>query len=161
MFHTLTMFRAGRDNIDPRRVDATVSENVGELGNIFFDTVEHPCKQMAKIVRKHLFGIDLCFNAEVFHFPPDVGPTHRLSCAGDENRACRYLLLGYIPKQFLLQITDDKNASCLAFERNGRFAFSDGFHGDELQFADADSRSADCLQDQAKAFIMLSLRCPA
>ena len=60
------MFRAGRDNIDPRRVDATVSENVGELGNIFFDAVEHPCKQMAKIVRKHLFGIGGCLKCKKF-----------------------------------------------------------------------------------------------
>ena len=60
-----------------------------------------------------------------------------------------------------MQITDDENASCLAFERNGRFAFSDCLHGDELQFTDAYSRPAYRLQDQTKTLILLSLRCPA
>ena len=126
------MFRAGRDDVDPCRIDAAVPKNICELSNILFDAVEHTGEQMAKIMRKHFFGIHLCFKAEVFHFSPDVCAAYRLARAGNKNRARRYLLLGYIPKQFLLQITDDKNASRLALERDCRFAFSDGFHGDEL-----------------------------
>ena len=64
-FHALAVFCAGRDNIDPCRIDAAVSENIGELGNILFDAVEHTGEQMTKIVRKDFFGIYLCFTAEV------------------------------------------------------------------------------------------------
>lgn len=155
------MFCAGRDDVDPCRIDAAVAENIGELGDILFNTVKHTGEKMAKIVRKYLFGIYLCLNAEVFHFPPDVRAAYRLARAGNKNRARRYLLLGYIPKQFLLQITDNKNASRLALERDCRFAFSDGFHGDELQFAHTNARATNRLQDQAKTFILLFLRRPA
>lgn len=102
---------------------------------------------MPQIVRKYFFGIRLCLNAEVFHFTPNVCPAHRLTSACNENNASRYLLFGYVPKQFLLQITDDENASRLGFERDCRFAFSDGFHGDELQFADTDTRTSNRLRN--------------
>lgn len=65
-FHTLTVLCAGRDNIDSCRVDAAVSENICEFGDILFDIVKYPCEQMSQIVRKDLFGIHLCFKAEVF-----------------------------------------------------------------------------------------------
>ena len=137
------MFRAGRDNIDPCRTDAAVPENIGELSNILFDTVEDTGEQMPQIVRKYLFWIHLCLNAEIFHFPPDVSSTQWLARAGNENCSRCYLLLGYVPKQFPLQITDDENTSRLALERDCCLAFAYGFHGDELQFADTDSRPAD------------------
>ena len=85
MFHTLTVFCAGRDNIDSCRIDAAVPENIGELGDVLFDTVEDAGEKMAKIVRKYLFGIHLCFKAEVFHLSPDICAAHRLACAGYAN----------------------------------------------------------------------------
>ena len=109
------MFRAGRDNIDPCRVDATMPKNICELSNILFDAVEHTGEQMAKIMRKHFFGIHLCFKAEVFHFSPDVCAAYRLARASNKDLSRRYLLFGYIAEQFLLQITDDENTSRLAF----------------------------------------------
>ena len=84
-FHALTVFCAGRDNIDPCRIDAAVTENIGELGNILFNTVKYTGEQMPEIVRKYLFGIDLCLNAEAFHFPPDVRSAQRLARTGNEN----------------------------------------------------------------------------
>ena len=109
------MFCAGRDDVDPCRIDTAVPENICEFGDILFNTVEDAGEQMPQIVREYLFGIDLCFKAEVFHFSPDIRAAQRLACASDENRARRYLLLGYIPKQFLLQIADDEDTSRLAF----------------------------------------------
>ena len=41
------MFSAGGDDINSCRVDAAVTENVGKLGNVLFDTVEHPGEQVA------------------------------------------------------------------------------------------------------------------
>lgn len=40
IFHTLTVFVAGSDNINSCGVDAAVAENICELGNIFFDAVK-------------------------------------------------------------------------------------------------------------------------
>ena len=131
-FHQLSVFTAGGNDINACCLNGRVPENVGKFGNILLDAIEHPRKQMPQIMRKHLFGIHLCFKAEVFHFPPDIRSTHRFARACDEDCSCRYLLLRYIANQFLLQITDYENASRLALERDCRFAFSDGFHGDEL-----------------------------
>lgn len=82
------MLTAGGDDINACCFYTTVTKNIGKLGNVSFNSVEHPCKQMPKVMRKHLFRIYLCFKAEIFHFPPDIRPTHWLACAGDENRSC-------------------------------------------------------------------------
>ena len=39
IFHTLTVFRAGADNINARRVYTAVAEDVCELGDILFNSV--------------------------------------------------------------------------------------------------------------------------
>ena len=44
IFHTLTMFVAGSDNISSCGVNATVTEYIRELGNVLFDTVEGSCE---------------------------------------------------------------------------------------------------------------------
>ena len=44
IFHTLTVFVAGRDNINSCGVDTTVTEYICELGNVFFDAIEGPCE---------------------------------------------------------------------------------------------------------------------
>ena len=44
IFHTAAMFDSGGDYINSSGVDTAVTENVGEFGNIFFNTVKHPCE---------------------------------------------------------------------------------------------------------------------
>ena len=58
------MFCAGRDDVDPCRIDTAVPENICEFGDILFNTVEDAGEQMAQIVREYLFGIYLCLKAE-------------------------------------------------------------------------------------------------
>ena len=127
LFHPSTMFCAGGNNIDPCRVDTAMTENVGKLGNVFFNAVKHTGEQMTKIMRKYFFGIDLCFNAEVFHFPPDIRAAYRLARTCHEHGTCRNFLFRYIPKQFPLQITDDENTSRLALERDCCLAFATAY----------------------------------
>ena len=93
IFHTLMVFVAGRDNINSCGVDATVAENVCELGNVLFYAVECSCKQVAQIMRKHLLRIYSCLHAKTFHFSPNVGSTHRFATSGYEDRTRRNLLL--------------------------------------------------------------------
>ena len=40
LFHTLTVLCAGRNDIDSRRVYTAVTENIGKLSNILFDSVK-------------------------------------------------------------------------------------------------------------------------
>lgn len=46
-------------DIDTSGIDAAVAEDVGELGNVFFDAVEHPGKQMPQVVRKDLSRVNI------------------------------------------------------------------------------------------------------
>ena len=85
IFHTLTVFRPGADDINSRRINTAVTENICELGNVFLDTVKHSCKQMPKIMREHLVRVDVRFHTEGFHIPPDVRPADRLSAARDKD----------------------------------------------------------------------------
>ena len=68
VFKPLTMLRAGGDDINACGVNAAVTEDVGELGNIFFHAVKRARKQMPQVVRKHFAWIDICILAELFHF---------------------------------------------------------------------------------------------
>ena len=63
IFHSFAVFRAGGNDINSGRVDAAVTENVGKFGNIFFNSVKHPCKQMAQVMWKNLLRVDVCFLA--------------------------------------------------------------------------------------------------
>ena len=61
ILHTAAVLRAGGDDIDSRCVDTAVTENVRKLGNILFNPIEDPCKQMSQIMGEYLFGINICF----------------------------------------------------------------------------------------------------
>ena len=54
MLHFALMLGSGGNDIDARGVDACVSENICELGNILFDAVKGTSEQMTEIVREHL-----------------------------------------------------------------------------------------------------------
>ena len=73
------MFDTRGNDINARRVDAAVTENVGELGNILFNTVEHPREQMPQVVREYLTRIDIGVRAEFFHLSPDHRTADRIS----------------------------------------------------------------------------------
>ena len=76
------------DNIDSRGVDTAVAKNVGELGNVLFNTVKRACKKVTQIVRKDLVWTDVCLFTKAFHLPPDVCPADRLACTGNKDRSC-------------------------------------------------------------------------
>ena len=131
------MLRAGADDIDPRRIDTAVTENVCELGDVLLNTVKHTGEQVAQVVWKHLIRIDVRFLAQRFHIPPDIRPADRLATARDEDTARFDPLLRCVAEQFLLQVAHDKHRARFALAGNRRFAALCSFHGDELQFANA------------------------
>lgn len=111
--HALAVFRAGGNDIDAGGVDAAVTEDVGELGDILLQAVEHAGKQMPQVMREDLAGIDVGLRAEGFHLSPDVRPADRLSCACDEDTARNYALLRAIAEQLF----------CSSFTRNTERVF--------------------------------------
>ena len=50
------MFIAGSDDINSCGVDTAVTENICELGDVFFDAIEGPCKKVAQIMGNTFCG---------------------------------------------------------------------------------------------------------
>ena len=101
IFHALAVFGAGADDINSRGVDATMTEDVGEFGDVLFDAVEYTGEQMPKIMREHFLRIDICFFTKRFHIMPDIRSADRFSAARNENTSLQYPLLRRILEQFL------------------------------------------------------------
>lgn len=85
MFHPSAMFITGGNDVNTGGVDTAVTENIGELGNILFNAVKHPCEQMAEVMWEHLLRIYACLLAKPFHLPPDIGAAHRSARSCNEN----------------------------------------------------------------------------
>ena len=81
------MFCAGGHNIDSCCVDAAVSQNIGQFGDLFLNTVKSPGKQLAQIVGKHLAGFYSGCLAEGFHLRPNIAPVQRLPVPGNKDRS--------------------------------------------------------------------------
>ena len=68
------MLDASTHNVDPGGVDAAVAENICQLRNILFHTVEGSGKQLPQIVRECLAGIYPGSFAQTFHLRPNRFP---------------------------------------------------------------------------------------
>ena len=75
-FHFATVLDARRNDIDARRVDACMSENIRKLGNVLFETVKGAGKKVSEIVREDLRRRNMGACAQPFHFTPNGGSTN-------------------------------------------------------------------------------------
>lgn len=116
IFHTLTVFVTGSDNINSCGIDTAMTENISEFGNVLFYAVECSCEQVAQIMGKHLLRIYPCLIAKAFHFTPNVSSAHRLATSCYENSTRCNFLRCCIAEQFLLQFSDNKYRVCFAFK---------------------------------------------
>jgi hypothetical protein len=73
------MLIACGNNIYPYCVDTAVTKDIGKLGNVFFQLIKRPCKQMTQIVRKHIVRIDVSLFAQGFQLSPYVCTVDRLA----------------------------------------------------------------------------------
>ena len=81
------MLCTGGHNIDSRGIDAAVAKKIRQLGNVLFDTVECPGKQLAKKKKKN-FGCRYSgLSAKLLHLPPDAAPIQWLAILSTENHA--------------------------------------------------------------------------
>ena len=68
------MFPPRGNNIDTRRIDAGVSQDIRQFRDILFHIIISPRKQVAQIVGKYLSGAYARFPAQRFHLSPDITP---------------------------------------------------------------------------------------
>ena len=78
---------AGGHNIDPGGIDAAVSKDIRQLGNILLNAVKSTGKELAKIMRKDLGRIYFRRMTQSFHLLPDVATIQGFSGPGNENCA--------------------------------------------------------------------------
>ena len=84
-FHTLAVFCAGADDINPRCVYTAVTENIGKFCDVFLNAVKYAGEKVSQIVWEHLVWINICFFAKRFHISPYVCAADRIACACYKN----------------------------------------------------------------------------
>ena len=135
--------RAGLEGVDPGGVHAGVAKNVRQAGQVPLHLVESPGEEMAEAVREDLPGGDLGLPAQRLHLPPEVGAVQGLAAPGDQHRAGGDAVgFGVLP-QPLAQLSGEVDLPGLALVGDNGFPVLDGFHGEEFEFADTNSRGAD------------------
>ena len=72
LFHLMAVLCAGGHDVDARRVDAAVAENICQFFNILLHTIESPGKELPQIVGKHLVRIYVCLCTQPLHGRPDI-----------------------------------------------------------------------------------------
>lgn len=85
LFHLMAVLCAGGHDVDARRVDAAVTENICQFCNILLHTIESPGKEFPQIVGKHLVRIYVCLRTQPLHGRPDIAAVHRLAGPGTKD----------------------------------------------------------------------------
>ena len=146
------------DEVDARRFDARVAEDVRKLDNVLVGAVKRRRKQVAQVVRKDLLRVHARALAEFFHLRPDLITGHCIAAFGAKDRAGS----GFLPRgkfeQLAAEFGGQQNGADLAFERDLGLAVFGGLDGDVLYLADANTGGADGLHQERKAAVARSLR---
>ena len=153
--HTLAVFSAGGNDVDARGIDAAVAENVGELGDVLFRTVERPREQVAEIVRKDFAWADVRVCAKGFHLSPKIRAAERLARPRNKDCPCCDMPFLGVVQQLFLQFPYKEHRAHLAFAFDRCLSRPRSFYCDELQLAHADTRPADRLKNQVQAVVFL------
>ena len=80
-----SVFAARSHDINSGGIDAAVTQNIRQLCNVLFQSIECPGKELAQIVWKDLGMLHTGFLTELFHLRPNVAPIDRLTISCDEN----------------------------------------------------------------------------
>ena len=141
------MFQAGGHDIDSGGVDAAVAQNVRQLGNVLFQTIEGSGEQLAQIVGEHLAGLHPGFFTKSFHLCPNIASIQRLSVSGDKNRAGVDAVFLCVGQQETTQLAGQQNGSGLSLAADGDLATADALNGEKSQLRYLDPGSADGFQN--------------
>ena len=66
------MLRSRRNDIDARGFYTGVPQYIRKFGNISFDSIENPSKEVPQVMGENLVRIDLCICAKLFHLSPYI-----------------------------------------------------------------------------------------
>ena len=112
-------------------VDAGMAQNVRQPGQVFFQRVIRPSKQVPEVVWKDFPRLHVCALTQLFHIPPDVGAIQWLARPGGEHRPGGLFLFPEIFFQQPLQLVRKEHHPAFALIENLRPANAHGLGGDE------------------------------
>ena len=145
------------DEVDARRFDARVAEDVRKLDDVFVGAVKRRREQVAQIVRKDLPCIHTRAGSQLSHFRPNLISRHGLAAFGAKDRAGS----GFLPRgkfeQLAAKLGRQQNGTDFTFQSNFGLAVFGGLNRDLLHLADANTGGADGLHQDRKAPVARSL----
>lgn len=141
---------AGDHGIDPGRVDAGVSQDIGQVDDVVLSVVVGDGKEVAEVVGKDLFSLDAGGLGEPLHPAVDDAPVDGSAAAGDEDRAARDAAFPAVGAQLPAEGVVEEDDAGLALEGDGRPACRECADCDKGQLADADPGAGQGLYDQAE-----------
>ena len=127
------MFRPGGHNIDPCCVDAAVTKNIRQLGEILLNTIEGPREQLAQIVGEHFACLYTGCFAKGFHLGPDVAPIQRLAVPGNKDWAGMDTVILRVIQEQLSQLAGQQNRPGLALAADCDLSTFHSFQSEEPQ----------------------------
>ena len=149
------MFHAGGDDINPCCIDAAVAQNIRQLGDVLFDAVKCPGKQLSQVVGKHLAFLDTGSFTPLFHLPPDTTAVQGLAVFADKDRAsCDAAAFGII-QQDIFQLTRNEDCPGFTFAVDCDLTTTHRLNGEELQLRYPDTGTTDGLEYQIQLFVFL------
>ena len=87
LFQLLPVLGAGRNQVNPRRRQARMPEDVRQFDHVPRLPVKHLRKQVPEVVGEDFAGLDPGFFTERLHLRPNLFPVHRLPASGEKNLA--------------------------------------------------------------------------
>ena len=142
----LPMFCSGGHDIDSRRVDTAMPQDVCQLCNILLNAVKGPCKQFAQVMGKDLAGFYCGRLTERLHLRPDITPIQRLSASRHKDRPCSDTASPGIFQQQPAQLSRQEDGTDLAFAAHCDLPSFYGFHCKKAQFRHANAGAANGFQ---------------
>ena len=81
------MFRRARDEVNARRLNARMAQNIRELDDVLVRAIKRRRKQVTQIMREDLPCIHTRAGSQLFHFRPNLISRHGLAAFGAKDRA--------------------------------------------------------------------------
>ena len=133
LFDLFSMLCPCTHDINPGRVDAAVSQNIGQFGAVFLNTVKSPGKQLAQIVGEHFACLYTGCFAKGFHLGPDVAPIQRLAVPGNKDWAGMDTVILRVIQEQLSQLAGQQNRPGLALAADCDLSTFHSFQSEEPQ----------------------------
>ena len=147
------MLRARFHNIDPRRLDAGMTKQVGQLRDVFFEVIERPREQVPQVVGEYLARGYFGPLAQRLEQLPDRHAAKRFAYAGQEYRAGVDAVFLAPLLQPMAELGRQQDLAAFALAADRRLAAADGLGRDILQLGYPDAGRADRLEQQLGALV--------